>query len=138
MAMIKALMVRQPYANWIVKGEKTIERRSWRTDYRGPLAICTPASASPELLNYLSETGKGKGLTEGDFPAGVALGIVNLLDCIPFTFEHMEAANLKQLPSPAGWAWMLKTFGRFKVLHPVKGEPHIFDIDLPDPGKKSD
>lgn len=132
MVRMKALSVRQPYAAWIVKGEKTVEWRSWRTDYRGPLAICTPPKHSPELLQYLNGQGKDDGYTEEDFPAGVALGIVELLDCVPFTWEHLDDAKLKLLPNPPGWAWVVKSFGRFKEMQPVRGELHIFEIDLPE------
>lgn len=138
MVRMKALMVRQPYASWIVKGEITVEWRSWRTDYRGPLAICTPRKASQDLVQYLNSTGKEEGLTEADFPMGVALGIVELIDCVPFSWDHLENAKMKHLPHPPGWAWIVKSFGRFKDLQPVKGEMLIFEIDLPDPGKKEE
>ena len=36
---MKALTIRQPWASLIAAGVKTIETRSWRTSYRGPLAI---------------------------------------------------------------------------------------------------
>jgi hypothetical protein len=36
---MKTLSVRQPYAWLIVAGFKTIENRTWRTNYRGPLQI---------------------------------------------------------------------------------------------------
>ena len=36
---MKALTVRQPWASLIALGVKRIETRSWRTSYRGPLAI---------------------------------------------------------------------------------------------------
>lgn len=36
---MKALTLRQPWASLIPLGAKTIETRSWRTNYRGPLAI---------------------------------------------------------------------------------------------------
>jgi len=36
---MKALTVRQPWAWLIIHGYKTAEYRSWRTSYRGPLAI---------------------------------------------------------------------------------------------------
>ena len=41
---MKALSVQQPYASLIAHGEKTVEIRSWRTQYRGDLLIV----ASPE------------------------------------------------------------------------------------------
>ncbi len=36
---MKALSVKQPWANAIASGEKTIETRKWFADYRGPLLI---------------------------------------------------------------------------------------------------
>lgn len=36
---MKALTIRQPWASLIAHGVKTIETRSWSTEYRGPLAI---------------------------------------------------------------------------------------------------
>lgn len=41
-----ALSVRQPWADRIARGIKTIELRTWRTNYRGPLLICA-ASKRP-------------------------------------------------------------------------------------------
>ena len=36
---IKALTVRQPWAELILRGRKPFELRTWRTKYRGPLVI---------------------------------------------------------------------------------------------------
>ena len=39
----RALVVRQPRASLIARGEKTVEVRSWTTPYRGPLVIVVAA-----------------------------------------------------------------------------------------------
>lgn len=44
---MKALTIRQPWASLIAHGVKTIETRSWSTEYRGPLAIHA-GKAKPE------------------------------------------------------------------------------------------
>lgn len=44
---MKALTIRQPWASLIAAGVKTIETRSWSTEYRGPLAIHA-GKAKPE------------------------------------------------------------------------------------------
>lgn len=36
---MKALSIRQPYADQILEGKKTIELRSWNTKHRGPFLI---------------------------------------------------------------------------------------------------
>ena len=38
-ATIKALTIRQPWAELILRGRKPFELRTWRTKYRGPLVI---------------------------------------------------------------------------------------------------
>ena len=38
-AVTHCLSVRQPWASLIVSGFKSVENRSWKTDYRGTIAI---------------------------------------------------------------------------------------------------
>ena len=42
---VKALSIHPYYAQAIVTGLKTIEVRTWRTDYRGDIVICSTAKA---------------------------------------------------------------------------------------------
>lgn len=44
---MKALTLTQPWATLVAVGAKTIETRSWRTDYRGPLAIHAAKGLGP-------------------------------------------------------------------------------------------
>ncbi|HHY88739.1 MAG TPA: ASCH domain-containing protein, partial [Chloroflexi bacterium] len=44
---MKALSVRQPWAWLIAQGYKTVENRTWATNYRGPLLI--HAGKKPDL-----------------------------------------------------------------------------------------
>ena len=41
---LMALSIRQPYAQLVAGGTKTVEVRSWRTDYRGELLVCAGAA----------------------------------------------------------------------------------------------
>jgi hypothetical protein len=47
---LKALSIRQPYAEWIASKKKKFEVRSWRTHYRGQLVICS--SQRPDDPEY--------------------------------------------------------------------------------------
>lgn len=60
---MKALSVKQPYAEAIARGSKTREYRTWRVSHRGPLLIC--ASKAPRI---------------GTLPCGVAVCTVDLVD----------------------------------------------------------
>ena len=66
--MILAVSVRQPWANLIASGRKTIETRSWKTTYRGKLLIVS--SLRPAI-----------------FPAGYAVAVCRLTGCRQMTRE---------------------------------------------------
>lgn len=74
---MRVLSVKQPWAWGLVFGAKRLESRSWRTLYRGPLAIHASLSRSalgddngafdlPDLIDF-----------------GSIIGIVDLVDCVP-------------------------------------------------------
>ena len=46
---MKAISIRQPWLELIIRGEKTLEIRSWRTNIRGDVLLC--ASAAPKILD---------------------------------------------------------------------------------------
>lgn len=104
---MKAISVQQPWANMIRDGDKAVETRSWRTDYRGDLVICS--SKWPKIE-----------------PAGYALAIVRLVDCVPMIEGHIEAARCEVYPG--AWAWILDDI---RPVEPVKvtGQLGFFDID---------
>ena len=47
---MRAITIRQPWAELIVRGDKDVENRSWRTRHRGPLLIHAGARADRSLL----------------------------------------------------------------------------------------
>jgi hypothetical protein len=112
---VKALSVRQPWAYLIATGKKTVECRSWRTDYRGPLLIC----ASGRAVIYEDER----------LEAGNALCIVELVDVRPFLKKHCTMACMKYAPDPGSWAWMFQKAILIDPF-PVKGKLHIFEVGL--------
>lgn len=117
----KALSVKQPWASLIAWKAKTLEVRSWRTKYRGPLTIVS--SQSPEypqkmILEMEEESGMA-------FPNGVAICTANLVDVRPGKKSDKKTA----LCDPTGqFVWVLEDV--VHVLHnfPVKGRLGIFDL----------
>ena len=107
---VKALSIMPPYAMEIYDGLKTIEWRSWKTDYRGDLLIC---SSSRKCEGCIS---------------GYALCMVELVDVVPFTKKHLRGALMDEIPEPAGYAWILRNV-RNIVPFPHKGKLHIYDVD---------
>ena len=110
---MKAISIRQPYASWIAEGKKTIETRSWKTNYRGDMLIVS-----------------SKTLTGGkNLPKGQALGIANLADCRPMVKEDEGAAMVKSSPGLGKYAWVLSDIRKIKPF-PVQGKAGIYDVDF--------
>jgi len=108
---MKAISVRNPYAHFILCGEKTVECRSWQTDYRGDLLICS--SANPKIKDTIS---------------GHALCVATLESVEPFTKEHLNAACMGDMPEGKNYAWHLSNVRVIKPF-PVKGKLNLFDVE---------
>ncbi|MGH8578617.1 MAG: ASCH domain-containing protein [Gammaproteobacteria bacterium] len=106
--IVKALSVKQLWANLIAAGEKTIETRTWVTAYRGPLLIVSAKRPRIE-------------------PAGFAVAVVTLTGCRPMTRKDEKAACCRLYPR--AHAWMLTDITRIEPI-PVKGSLGIFDCAL--------
>jgi hypothetical protein len=54
--ILKAISIKNPWADLIVKGIKDIENRSWRTSYDGPIFIHISKAIDINAYNILSKT----------------------------------------------------------------------------------
>ena len=108
---MKALSIQQPWASMIASGIKTIETRVWSTEYRGPLLIC--ATKKPEV---------------DGLPVGVALCIVELVDCRTMTEEDQVKACCEIYPR--AHSFVLKRLRSVEPF-PVKGQLGFFDVEVP-------
>lgn len=124
-----ALTIRQPWAFLTLEGEKPIEWRSWATKYRGELII-TAATRRPRngcvILNDMP-------VSQDKFICGAAIGLVNLVDCRPFTRDDLKAAWMEDWPEEepvSGYAWVLENARKIEPV-PVKGRERLWKIDIP-------
>lgn len=88
----RALSIRQPYAEWILTGEKEYEFRSRATNVRGRVYVYAGRKPAEDLMDWWRI-----GLRPGDLPTGVIVGSVEILDCE--WDEHQECYAYK-LGSP--------------------------------------
>lgn len=107
---MKALSIDPEFAWYIHDGEKTVECRTWKTNYRGPLLIC--ASKTP-VAGFIS---------------GHAVCVADLVDIVPFTEEHIEGAMMDGLPYGTNYAWLLDNVQSI-IPFPVRGKMGLFDVD---------
>lgn len=108
---MKALSLKPYWAMEIFEGRKTIECRTWKTDYRGDILICS------------SNNQKMPGLI-----CGRALIVAHLVDIVPFTVKHLEAAEMDEMPEGKCYAWIFDGFDDILPFK-VKSKLHLFDID---------
>lgn len=105
----KAISLKQPWANLVARGKKTIETRKWSTNYRGDLIICS--SQKPKIE-----------------PWGKALCIVELYDVRPMTKKDEKEACVKIYKG--AYAWMLRNVRQINPPVPVKGSLGIYNLKL--------
>lgn len=100
-AKLKALSIRQPFAELIMLGKKKVEYRKTPTNVRGRIYIYASKQRWEETLElqYAEETG----LDLDVLPRGILVGTVELVDCLPvenaaFGSDHGEFQWVLQRP----------------------------------------
>ena len=85
---MKALTLIQPWASLILLGEKKIETRSWKTNYRGEIYIHASLS-----LSKSERVESAKKYLKSEIKPGCILFKCELVDCIPMTDEFIKYIN---------------------------------------------
>lgn len=122
---IPALSVRQPWAELIVSGRKTIEVRSWANTYRGRLWIHAPQTSDVNEERAFGFTHLHK---------GGYVGSVTLCATVPLGRDRWEVWRAKHLNRgeyrPGLYAWLLDRPHRFQTLVPGRGQLNLFYPDI--------
>ena len=109
---MKALSLYPDYAGLICDGMKTIECRTWQTDYRGDILICSNAHK-----------------IKGTIP-GHAICIAELYNIRPFKKADCDAAVMPHSAyRPGLYAWELRHIRMIKPI-PIKGKLSLFNADV--------
>lgn len=123
---MKGLVIRQPFAGLIAKGLKTIEIRSWFTDYRGPIAIVAGKGAYLRTVSRYSPPIMSV--------RGVMLCVVELHDCRRLQPGDFSAACLKEREAAdrgirygRHHAWLLRNATQC-MWRPVTGAQGLFRL----------
>lgn len=80
-AKLRALSLRQPWAEQVMRGEKAVEYRTRNTKVRGTIYIY--ASLGRYRAEEEAEFNAEVGFSLADLPRGVLVGTVELYDCRP-------------------------------------------------------
>lgn len=148
---MKALSLIQPWGTLIALGEKKIETRSWKTNYRGPILIHAGKKIDKEVcksypfydilmpLNYHN----------GNLPTGLIIAKCDLIDCLKIENPIYEGGIFKPKLSngetvmihnefyfgdysPGRFAWMLDNIEILKEPIPAKGQLGLWNFEWRD------
>jgi activating signal cointegrator 1 len=109
---MKVLSMIQPWASLFILGESQFETRTWRTHYRGPIAIHTSkkldkqALAHPNMKLLLQK----HGYTIENLPTGLIIGTCNLVNCLKVARNHQTWAQLEDGRMVSGNDYFLGDF----------------------------
>lgn len=124
---MKAISIKNPYANLIIEGFKPLEIRSRPTKYRGELLICA-SRASVYWADIYNPSKSLTGTIEALYKyGGNAIGIVTLVDCRPMSKEDEVSAFLEYKPEL--WTYVLENPRRIKPFD-VCGNLGLFNVDF--------
>jgi hypothetical protein len=135
---MKALTIKQPWASLIALGEKKMETRSWKTNYRGPLLIHAGKSIDkiacklPEIYGVMEDY---------EYPTGVIIAKCNLVDCVKIKYDmpYFDGADLENGMQIGGneyefgdytegrYAWILDNVEMLKEPIPAKGQLSLWE-----------
>ena len=126
---MKVLSLKEPYASLIKEKIKTVETRSWKTNYRGELYIHSSQSKSPINNERLKSLTKNIQLNSGHI-----LCKCNLVDCIYMTKEYVEQMKKDNydeyicgLYEEGRYAWILEDIVPLKEPIKAKGQLNIWN-----------
>lgn len=127
---LKAITICQPYAHLIVTGTKPVENRTWRTHYRGSLAI--HAGKSRAWLDHDAEAHAAQAGRPLVFGAIVA--ICTLADCLRiedindgrFDDQYPQLRGRQHCFGP--WCWVLTDVLPIANPVPWRGAQGLFDV----------
>ncbi|NQU42141.1 ASCH domain-containing protein [bacterium] len=128
---MKALSVKQPWVAGIMTGKKTIETRTWSTDYRGPLLICASKTFDLSALRAVADQ-VGKSVPEFRSTLAPTLGkavcVCNLVGCRPMTKEDEDLALCYS--EPWHFSWVLQDVFQIPSFA-VRGQLGLFNVEIP-------
>jgi hypothetical protein len=118
---LPALSIRQPWAELILRGAKTVELRNWTDSYRGPLLLHTGKLFAP---GFESDP-QWQELFLGGF-----VGVVTLLAIVPMDRERWTAWKEQHMDrggyQSGFYAWIMGQPRRLDHPVPASGQRGIF------------
>lgn len=126
--MSKALSIRQPWAELILQGRKTIETRRWKTNFRGTFYIHAPKKIDLEACKHF-------GIDPDSLSTSALLGKAEVVDVKEYDHETFRAdaqehqAGFYGFEAPI-FGFVLRNIERLNESVPAKGSLNFFEVDM--------
>ena len=121
----RALSIRQPWAELILRGKKRIEVRSRPTNIRGPMYLYASLTRGADDVKCRVSTGR----TWEELDRGKLVGIIEITDCRELRETDSRAAGFRIDFDPTGsFAWLVKPIRRLAkpILPKAHAQPSFF------------
>lgn len=125
---MKCLSISQPFAELIILGKKTIELRSWNTNFRGEFLIHAPLKIRKKDCKRLK--------INQNLVTGSIVGKATL-DDVKFYHTAKEVMRDKDLHLASKdfqnkrFGFLIKNPKAFRIPIPWKGQLGLFDVEIP-------
>ena len=124
----KALSLKQPWLYLIASGIKKIETRTWKTNYRGDILLCSSLNKANDYKNIITSYQEYYKIKNNSLLLeGYALCLANLYDCKEMIKQDEEKACCKIYEK--AHSWFLKDIRLIEPIK-VKGQLNLFNINL--------
>lgn len=127
MTAIKALSFRQPWAELILQGRKTMDLRTYNTHHRGRILIHAAQTVESDACRL-------HGMDPSTMAAGTFVGSVTVVDVVPLTEERYAATCDQHLAGrhfqPGMYGWILADPVRLPQPIPAPGRTNLFTVDV--------
>jgi hypothetical protein len=139
---IRSITLTQPWASLMEVGAKRNETRSWKTDYRGPLAIHAAKGLAGMSERGLWELCRQEpfrtALARGGYtavsllPRGAFVATCELVDCVR-TEDIVDSLSEEELAfgdySPGRWTWITTKTKKLWTPIPARGALGLWSVD---------
>jgi len=125
---LKCLSISQPFADLVISGKKSIELRSWNTNFRGEFLVHAPLKIRIEDAERLKINKK--------FVTGSIIGKAQLYDVKKYnsvkeiTLDQKLHFSTKKFQTKT-FGFLLKNAKPLRIPIPWKGQLGIFDVNFP-------
>ena len=126
---VKALSFRQPWAELVLQGKKTLDLRTWRTNYRGTLAVYASSTIEKEFCQK-------NNIDPNQLTTGAVIGLVDLVDVVQldetqYIARAREHLNIRHFQNPL-FGWELANPHLLEKPQTAKGQRRFFEVEIPD------